>query len=99
MRQPKRAISATANTGVKAPPRREPACVAPCAKPRSAGSIQRESERVAMGKAPASPIPKRNRHTAIDIADQVKGVKAVKADHQITTPARARRAPSRSPNQ
>src|SRR5580658_9752155 len=89
----------TTITGVIAPPNRDPAWVAPCANPRSAGRIQRERERVAIGKAPASPAPKRKRQTASEVTDQENAVKAVNADHQTTTPASARRPPKRSPNQ
>src|SRR5665213_4494226 len=37
--------------GVSAAPKRDPACVMPCANPRSVGRIQRDSERVAIGNA------------------------------------------------
>ncbi len=58
-RQPNFAMMRTTMGGVSAAPKREPACVIPCAKPRSVGRIQRDSERVAMGNAPASPTPKK----------------------------------------
>ena len=87
----------TTSAGVIAPPSREPACVAPWAKPRSVGNIQRESDRVAIGKAPASPMPKRKRITAIDPALQANTVAQVKMDHQLTIRVSARRGPIRSP--
>ena len=71
----------------------------PCAKPRSAGSIQRDSERVAMGNAPDSPMPKMKRMATIDAAFQAKVVREVKILHQVTMIARARRGPILSPNQ
>src|ERR1700677_3481060 len=92
-------MMSTTKTGVRAPPNREPACVAPWAKPRSVGNIQRESDRVAMGKAPASPVPKRKRINAIDPALQAKTVAQVKRDHQVTIHVSVRRGPKRSPNQ
>ena len=45
---------------------REPAWVIPWAKPRSVGGIQRDSERVAMGNAPASPRPKKTWMTSME---------------------------------
>ena len=71
----------------------------PCAKPRSAGSIHRESERVAIGNAPASPTPNRKRKTAIDTALQASAVTEVKTLHQVTISVSARRGPMRSPSQ
>ena len=82
-----------------APPRRDPACVMPCANPRSVGRIQRESDRVAMGNAPASPKPKKTWITIIDVALQASAVSAVNALHQLTTSVSARRAPMVSPSQ
>jgi hypothetical protein len=98
-RQPHPAISATTSGGVNAAPKREPPCVTPWAKPRSDGSIQRESERVAIGNAPASPTPNRKRNIAIDAAFQAAAVSAVNALHHVTMRASARRGPMRSPNQ
>src|SRR6202453_3327375 len=92
-------MMSTTKTGVRAPPKREPACVAPCAKPRSVGNIQRESDRVAIGKAPASPIPKRKRINAIDPALQASTVAQVNRDHHVTMSVSARRGPIRSPSQ
>ena len=71
----------------------------PCAKPRSLGKIQRESERVAIGNAPASPTPKKNRKPAIEVALQASAVADVKIDHHVTISASARRGPMRSPSQ
>ena len=82
-----------------AAPSREPACVMPCAKPRSAGSIQRDSERVAMGNAPDSPTPKMKRMATMDAAFQAKVVREVNILHQVTIIASARRGPILSPNQ
>src|SRR5262245_25908002 len=98
LRQPKFAISATAIGGVNAAPRRAPECVMPCAKPRSLAGSQNESARVAVGNAPASPIPKRNRMTYIDHLPRANEVAAVKADHQRTITANTRRGPNQSPN-
>src|SRR5258708_29211067 len=97
-RHPKRIIIMTTSAGVKAAPKREAACVMPWAKPRSVGSIQRERDRVAMGNAPASPIPKKKRHSPIDTAFQENAVSDVKIDHHTTTRDSARRPPMRSPN-
>ncbi len=58
-RQPDFKMMNTTMGGVNAAPKREPAWVMPCAKPRSVGRIQRASDRVAMGNAPASPRPKK----------------------------------------
>src|SRR6202034_4132392 len=85
--------------GVMAAPSREPACVMPCAKPRAAGSIQRDNERVAMGNAPDSPTPKMNRMASMDTAFQAKVVREVNILHQVTIIASARRGPILSPNQ
>ena len=98
-RQPHWAIIHTTSIGVSAPPSREPAWVTPCAQPRSDGSIQRDSERVAIGKAPASPMPNRKRMTIIEVAFHDTTVRAVKVDHHSTTPASALRGPNRSPSQ
>src|SRR5438046_10323284 len=83
-RHPRAAITATTSTGVTAAARREPACVMPCAKPRSVGSIQRESDRVAIGNAPASPKPNRNRKVTMDAALHASAVAEVNMDHQVT---------------
>src|SRR5215813_12771533 len=99
LRQPKPAISATAIGGVNAAPRRAPECVMPCAKPLSPAGSQNESARVAVGNAPASPIPKKNRTTYIDHLPRANEVAAVKADHQKTNIASTRRGPNRSPSQ
>ena len=98
MRHPKRIIIITTSAGVRAAPSREAAWVIPCAKPRSVGSIHRERDLVAMGNAPASPTPKRNRNTPIEGAFHAKAVSEVKTDHHTTTKARARRPPMRSPS-
>ena len=79
-------------------PTREAAWVTPCAKPRSVGSIQPERDRVAMGKAPASPIPKKKRKIPIAAAFHANAVSEVKIDHQTTTTDSARRPPIRSPS-
>src|SRR5215471_456781 len=98
-RQPYRTSMNTTNGGVNAPPNREPACVKPCTNPRSAGRTQRDSDRVAIGKAPASPIPKRKRIVAMDPALQAPAVMEVKTDHHATIEAKARRGPIQSPSQ
>src|SRR5262245_62357173 len=95
--QPKPAISATAIGGVNAAPRRAPECVMPCAKPLSPAGSQNESARVAVGNAPASPIPKRNRTTYIDLLPRASEVAAVKAEHQKKNIASTRRGPNRYP--
>src|ERR1700736_2470301 len=97
-RQPYRSIITTTRAGVKAAPKRDAAWVIPWAKPRSVGSIQRERDLVAMGNAPASPIPKKNRNTPIEVAYQANAVSEVKNDHHTTTSASARRPPMRSPS-
>src|SRR5215510_14569078 len=89
----------TAIGGVNAAPKRAPECVTPCAKPRSLAGSQNESARVAVGNAPASPIPKRNRTTYIDHLPRASAVMAVKADHQRAIAANIRRGPNRSPSQ
>src|SRR4051812_28263480 len=87
------------NAGVMAAPSREPACVIPCAKPRSEGSIQRERDRVAIGNAPASPMPNRKRQAIMEPALHMPINEAQKMDHHATIPASARRGPKRSPSQ
>ena len=89
----------TTSGGVSAAPKREAAWGKPCEKPRSSGGIQWERERVAMGKAPASPTPKRNLQAPSEAALQQSAVNEVKSDHQHTMQARARRGPTLSPNQ
>src|SRR5579862_1986929 len=91
-------MSDTTRYGVSAAASRDPACVTPCANPRSAGRIQRESERVAIGNAPASPIPNRNRTVAIDPAIHAIAVIDVNTDHHATIRVSARRGPIRSPS-
>src|SRR5262249_39418011 len=98
-RQPYRTSRNTTNGGVSAPPSREPACVKPCTNPRSAGRTQRDRDRVAMGKAPASPTPNRKRIVAIDAAPQAAAVIEVKTDHHMTIAEKARRGPIQSPSQ
>ena len=73
--------------------------MAPWAKPRSVGNIQQESDRVAIGKDPASPIPNRKRIKAIEAALQANTVAQVNRDHQLTMSVIARRGPMRSPSQ
>src|ERR1043166_7656283 len=97
-RHPYAIMIATTMVGVSAAPNREPAWVTPCAKPRSVGRIQRESDRVAMGNAPASPRPKKTWIVSIEIALHAAAVRQVNALHQVTTSDRARRAPILSPN-
>src|ERR1700722_2354250 len=89
----------TTSGGVRAAPKREAAWGKPWEKPRSSGGIQRDRERVAIGKAPASPTPKRNRHMPSVAALKQSAVNEVKSDHQHTMQARARRGPTLSPNQ
>src|SRR5215216_2105118 len=88
----------TTSGGVIAAPNRDPACVIPCAYPRSAGSIHRESDRVAFGNAPASPAPNRNRNVDMEAKFQESAVAEVKILHQVTIQASARRGPKRSPS-
>src|SRR5665213_971201 len=92
-RHPKWAMMTATSAGVSAAPSLDPACVTPWANPRSEGSIQRESERVAMGNAPASPAPNRNRIAIIEEALHAMVVADVKRDHQRTIAVRARRGP------
>ena len=54
--------------------------------------------RIEIGNAPASPMPKRKRQTAMDSALQVRAVAEVKRLHQVTMKASARRGPIRSPS-
>ena len=58
-----------------------------------------ESERVAVGKAPASPTPKKNRMVTMEAAFQAVVVRAVKRLHQETMRVKARRGPILSPSQ
>ena len=85
--------------GVKAAPSREPAWVTPCAQPRSEGSIHRDRLRVAIGNAPASPTPKRNRQIPMLTAPTITAVSDVNALHHSTISVNARRGPKRSPSQ
>jgi hypothetical protein len=92
-------INVATSTGVIAPARREPAWVVPWAMPRSPGSIQRDSARLEIGKAPASPMPIRNRQAISIGSEEAMPVRNVKTDHHTTTLAKAMRGPTRSPNQ
>ena len=60
-RQPTRLMKKAASGGVIAPPSCEVVVIAPRAKPRSPGGNQRVTTRAALGNAPASPAPNRNR--------------------------------------
>src|SRR5580658_1834678 len=71
----------------------------PCANPRSATGIHRESDRVATGNAPASPIPNTKRITTIDAVFQAADIRDVSALQQVAISASARRGPILSPNQ
>src|SRR5258708_5742751 len=93
-RHPYPVISFPTSPGAKAPPSVEPAWVIPCAKPRSAGNSQRDSDRVAIGNAPASPTPNRNRTATMEVAFQARVVAEVKMDHQVTIHVSARRGPT-----
>src|ERR1700733_1041115 len=84
--------------GVIAAPSRDPACVTPCANPRSLGRIQRERDRVDIGNAPASPAPKMKRIASSDVAFQPAAVSEVKTLHQLTMIVNARRGPILSPS-
>ena len=92
-------IRVATNTGVNAPARRDPAWVVPWAMPRSPGSIQRDRPRLEIGKAPASPMPIRNRQTISMVTVVEKPVMKVNTDHHTTTLASAMRGPNLSPNQ
>ena len=92
-------MMATTMPGVSAAPNLDPACVDPCANPRSEGSIQCDRDRVAMGNAPASPKPNSARHAIMDAAFHASAVAEVKIDHQVTIRASALRGPIRSPSQ
>jgi len=66
--------------------------VIPCANPRSPGSIHRESDLVAIGNAPDSPTPNRNRIATIEVAFHASTVADVNTLHHVTISASARRA-------
>src|SRR5688572_22541487 len=89
---------ATSN-GVNAPPHRAASQRIPCARTRSLEGSQIVKIFVTLGKQPASPAPKRNRHTTIDVKFQAAPVAAVKMDHITTTFISTLRGPNRSPIQ
>jgi hypothetical protein len=51
-----------------------------------------------LGKAPASPAPKRNRVTRSERKPMARPVMEVNADHQSTMRVSTRRGPMRSPS-
>src|SRR5947207_13122446 len=66
-RHPAAAISAIASGGASAPPSRVPMKMMPCARPRSAVGNHCEKLREALGKAPASPAPNKNRKASSEM--------------------------------
>src|SRR5262245_11374000 len=95
-RHPHSTIKAATTPWVRAPARREPEWVTPWANPRSEVASQRENARVALGKAPASPAPKRKRITTNEVVFQAETVSIVNADHQSTMEESMRLGPMRS---
>ena len=98
-RQPKRMTRNPESGKATEPASREPVWAIPCAKPRSRMGIQRAMARLAVGKAPASPIPNRKRITISETAFQAAPVAAVKRDHHATRIESTRLAPMRSASQ
>src|SRR5262249_4334554 len=96
-RQPHRPATQTVRGGVSAEPRRENAWVKPCAKPRSVAGTQNVIARVAVGNAPASPIPKKNRATQKPVAVLAAIINAVSADQYSANVPSIRLGPNRSP--
>ena len=89
----------TTSGGAIAAPRRLALCVNPCTKPRSSRGYQSCIERVAPGKAPASPIPNKNRTTMNDAAPLAAAVAAVITDQYATMVPITGLAPKRSLSQ
>src|SRR5664280_1745922 len=97
-RHPQSAMIATTITGVRPPATRAQACVIPPANPRSVVGSQWEKARVALGKAPASLMPKKPRTTTIETKFQAKAVTPVKNDHSSTSMDKILRGPYLSPS-
>src|SRR5262245_61262239 len=89
---------ATSN-GVKAPPQRALSHMIPCARTRSANGSQIVNALVKFGKHPASPMPKKKRHTTSETKFHAHPVNAVNADHMMTTRMSTLRGPILSPSQ
>src|SRR5438067_13760067 len=66
------------------------------ARARSVDGIQRETTDEQLGKAPASPAPKRKRAARSEENPVTAPVNAVKADHQRTIRNKTVRGPMRS---
>ena len=92
-------MSTSATGAVIAPPRRDPKNSTPLAMPRSRAGNHCEKLRTALGKAPASPAPKRNLMATSDLRPSAAPVSIVNADHHTTMRVSTRRGPITSPNQ
>ena len=68
----------------KAAPRREPEKLIPCMIPLSLTGNQLKTTLARLGKAPASPAPKRNLMTIMDTKFHAAPVKAVRTDQRAT---------------
>src|SRR5262249_55954203 len=98
-----------ARSGAPAPPICADVLINACAGPRFPGGSQQEITRAALGKAPASPAPNKNRTnsnrakplTTLGQNSQenfhTQPVSAVNTDHQRTMRINTRRDPNRSP--
>ena len=89
----------TTSSGVKAPPQRAAIHSRPWARVRSLRGSQVASDLAMIGKHPASPMPKRNRITTIEVKFQAAPVRAVNADQPRTMRISPLRAPTQSPYQ
>src|SRR5579871_5944547 len=79
-RHPHLFASLTVSGGVIAAPSREKACVSPCANARSVDGTHCVSARVAVGKAPASPTPRKNRANQNEVLLHAPTITAVSTD-------------------
>src|ERR1700693_1232678 len=68
-------------------------------RPRSALANQSCMPRLATGKAPASPSPKRNRAVNSEARPRAAPVITAATDHQVMITVRTFLGPNRSPNQ
>ena len=89
----------TTARGVMAPPQRVQSHMMLTARFRSRTGSQWVKALARLGKAPASPAPKRNCVTRSEARFQTRPVAAVKRDQRSTTRISTLRGPIRSPSQ
>ncbi len=98
-RQPYSATMPITIGGVTAPPSRAALCVTPCAMPRSLAGSQNVKARVAVGKAPPSPMPRMKRNTSSEAMPQAKPHRIVAIAQMMLSTASTRRGPNLSAHQ